>query len=628
MGGAAAAGEPPALAGRKPDAVGPARSVGAAVRDPAVFDPGDPAVKNEIVQVIVQYLQDEGYVASSLIVQDEANVKLKNTSNKRSALRRIRRAIMNAEWADVESILAQKATTFRHQNHFLYGVYRQQYLELIDSQQPQKALFLLTKKLKPLERFARSKTDFRDLAYLITCQSVTECDQFADWDGANASRAALVDQCARLLDFETFQSDPSSAPATPVRGLSGTLSAAGVRAAGSGIPPARLVALIRQAIAFQIDSSMYELRAPPHIGTILEDFECAVVPNVRHHAFAGHRGNVKCVTFVGAEGRAIATGSSDNTGRVWGSASGEALGTLTGHRSRIWDVSANASGSLLATAGADGTVRLWNSGRLLDEASWSPSSASESAAAPVSPRPTSSVVDGAPSSALSTADPAAASTAIVPLSTMSDDGGADVYAVRFQPHGQMLVAGGYDSDVRLYDTETQRLVHTFTGHESAVSCIAFNARGTVAITGSKDATVRYWDVLSGLCITTISSHLGEVSSVNTNAAGTLMLTSSKDNSNRLWDMRQCRPIRRFKGHQNTSKNFLRASFGPMERLVVGGSEDGFVYMWDADTEDVVGRLGPANGPVYAAEWNARRSLLVSCSDDGLASTWCYEPPAG
>jgi hypothetical protein len=35
---------------------------------------------------------------------------------------------------------------------------------------------------------------------------------------------------------------------------------------------------------------------------------------------------------------------------------------------------------------------------------------------------------------------------------------------------------------------------------------------------------------------------------------------------------QARPIRRFKGHQNTSKNFVRASFGPDDSLVVGGSE--------------------------------------------------------
>ena len=36
-------------------------------------------------------------------------------------------------------------------------------------------------------------------------------------------------------------------------------------------------------------------------------------------------------------------------------------------------------------------------------------------------------------------------------------------------------------------------------------------------------------------------------------------------------------MRRFKGHQNTSKNFVRAGFGPDESLVVGGSEVTFIF---------------------------------------------------
>ena len=63
----------------------------------------------------------------------------------------------------------------------------------------------------------------------------------------------------------------------------------------------------------------------------------------------------------------------------------------------------------------------------------------------------------------------------------------------------------------------------------------------------------------------------------------MLLTASKDNSNRLWDMRMGKPIQRFKGHQNTSKNFVRAVFGPSEKVILGGSEDGNVYMWDAES---------------------------------------------
>lgn len=51
-----------------------------------------------------------------------------------------------------------------------------------------------------------------------------------------------------------------------------------------------------------------------------------------------------------------------------------------------------------------------------------------------------------------------------------------------------------------------------------------------------------------------------------------MLSSSKDNSNRLWDLRLGKPLRRFKGHQNTSKNFIRSAFGPNERYACCADE--------------------------------------------------------
>lgn len=96
-----------------------------------------------------------------------------------------------------------------------------------------------------------------------------------------------------------------------------------------------------------------------------------------------------------------------------------------------------------------------------------------------------------------------------------------------------------------------------------------------------------------------------MTSVEMNSNGTLLLSSSKDNSNRLWDVRmvfineqiliiyynnkyndsiyiyiyiyvpwfliKTRPIKRLKGHQNTSKNFIRSGF-VNNSLIVGGSE--------------------------------------------------------
>ena len=52
----------------------------------------------------------------------------------------------------------------------------------------------------------------------------------------------------------------------------------------------------------------------------------------------------------------------------------------------------------------------------------------------------------------------------------------------------------------------------------------------------------------------------QVTSVQLSPCGTQLLVSAKDNSVRLWDVRAARVLHAFKGHQNTSKNFVRARF--------------------------------------------------------------------
>lgn len=98
-------------------------------------------------------------------------------------------------------------------------------------------------------------------------------------------------------------------------------------------------------------------------------------------------------------------------------------------------------------------------------------------------------------------------------------------------------------------------------------------------------------------------------------------------SNRLWDMRTLRPIRRFFGHQNTSRNHIKAIFGPGERTVVSGSEDGAVFLWDLRDGSLLSRLEGHDGCVYECAWNVSQSLLVSGGDDSTVRTWwAMSPP--
>jgi WD40 repeat protein len=84
-----------------------------------------------------------------------------------------------------------------------------------------------------------------------------------------------------------------------------------------------------------------------------------------------------------------------------------------------------------------------------------------------------------------------------------------------------------------------------------------------------------------------------------------------------------KPIQRFKGHQNTAKNIVRASFGPREAFVLGGSEDGRVYVWDVVTGKLLETLPGHRGVTYNAKWHEKQALMASSSHDGTVKTWWW-----
>lgn len=73
----------------------------------------------------------------------------------------------------------------------------------------------------------------------------------------------------------------------------------------------------------------------------------------------GHTGSVNCVA-VSPNGELAATGSSDNTARIFWTRNGELNTTLTGHAGGLTAVAFSPNGQVLATAARDNTIRLWN----------------------------------------------------------------------------------------------------------------------------------------------------------------------------------------------------------------------------------------------------------------------------
>eukprot|EP00808_Paulinella_micropora_P014270 g79016.t1 len=632
--------------------------------DPATtFDPEDPLIKREMVALILDYLSSEGYTSASLVLRDEANINFEDQSRHTVRIQSICRAVAEGDWSGAEK-QCSKTTLKGNYKHVLYALYKQQYLEMIDKQEYQKAFTFLNKRLKPFENLHKQGSEFNELCYLLTCKSVQEAHSFRDWQGVLSSREKLVQYLEALLGVSSTSNQITNMYAQDPEGDGSETKLEDVGVAASSDPSAplqvrsgRLTELIQRAVAYNLQFSPYQsmlasssspsllhdfrsmlasssspsllhdfrsMLASSSSPSLLHDFRVLAIPNrlvcslpmtrsvrreggvsrlslqsPRDHPSYPKPQHVKCVSFLGAMGcRKVAAGGGDNLVRVWHlneqALSGPCV-ELAGHTSRIWDLAPHPNGNLLASASGDSTVKLWDLSYLDHHLQ-----GRDNFDSPAPPDP------------------------ILLQSKLGD-----VYTVSIHPRtGAHLVTGGYARALHLYDVNTTQLVRAYYGHSSSISSSCFSQFGNLVVTGSKDFSIRFWDTVSGACIQTLRYPLGEVSSVAINEAGTQLLSAHRDASNRLWDLRTSKPLMRLKGHQNTSKNFIRAAFGSNQQVVLGGSEDGRVYVWDVQSGQIVQRLSHHRGVAYQAAWQEEAGYLASCGSDGQVCLWVFDPQLG
>ncbi|MFN6232846.1 MAG: ribosome assembly protein 4, partial [Dolichospermum sp.] len=83
-----------------------------------------------------------------------------------------------------------------------------------------------------------------------------------------------------------------------------------------------------------------------------------ILDNIKErNQFKGHQGFVNSVSFS-PDGKTIATGSRDNTARLW-DLQGNLLQEFKGHQDWVYSVSFSPDGKTIATASRDKTARLW-----------------------------------------------------------------------------------------------------------------------------------------------------------------------------------------------------------------------------------------------------------------------------
>ncbi len=195
-----------------------------------------------------------------------------------------------------------------------------------------------------------------------------------------------------------------------------------------------------------------------------------------------------------------------------------------------------------------------------------------------------------------------------------------VTAIAFSPDGQKILSGSEDSTVRLWDTESGKLLHTFSGHTSSVTAIAFSPDGQKILSGSYDNTVRLWDTESGKLLHTFSGHTEGVYAIAFSPDGKQILSSGSwgDNTVRLWDPDSGKLLHTFEGHTD---DVSEIAFSPDGQQILSGSNDSTVRLWDTESGKLLHTFEGHTSGVTEIAFSPDGQQIVSGSSDSTVRLW-------
>ena len=252
---------------------------------------------------------------------------------------------------------------------------------------------------------------------------------------------------------------------------------------------------------------------------------------IEHATFRGHEQAVSAVSFLPRGGKLV-SGSWDGTIKLWDVASGEELQTKAEDQEAVGCLSISPDGSRLVSCGWDGFIRRWiiSDGEIHDS----------------------------------------------DFVYVGHDDRVPVTSVAFSRQGELLVSGGEDQTVIVWDVATGELRFRLTGHAGVVHSVAFSPEGTVAASGGEDATVRLWDLDLHKELVALMDHQGPVQAVAFSPDGHALASAGDDATIKLWDVETRTLLKSWIAH---SASIRAIAFAPDGGTLASASLDKTIKLW-------------------------------------------------
>lgn len=262
---------------------------------------------------------------------------------------------------------------------------------------------------------------------------------------------------------------------------------------------------------------------------------------------------------------------------LWKIADGSLDRRVQGLSERIYDIAYSADGKWMATASGDpgqfGVARLW------------------------------------------TADPNGNGKPVRDLAESQDV----FFAVAFSPDGKKVAAAGADRIIRVFETESGKLLAQIEDHADWIFDIAFSPDGKRLASASRDKTSKVFDVEKKESLVTFPGHAQPVYTVSFTPDGKAVATGGEDERIRIWTIDgEAKQVREIGGFGGT---VFKLQYSPDGKNLVACGVNKTIRIFKPDNGSQIRALQGHKDWIYSLAISRDSKTIASGSWDGEVRLW-------